>query len=133
MPNLPSIPDIAKQVDLNKTDILLKANIGDIPTLIGDISKSSNGWAKFSNGLIVQWGTIALNINGLNTYDVVLPISYTSSESYSASFSSSASLSSFGKTYGMSIGLTKVNQMRIGITAEMIDALRRCSWITIGY
>ncbi|MGL5646959.1 MAG: hypothetical protein ACRDDY_03830 [Clostridium sp.] len=53
MPNLPSIPDIAKQVDLNKTDILSIQNI--LPTITNE---KGAGWFKDKKtGLIIQWNT----------------------------------------------------------------------------
>lgn len=85
MAMLPSIPEIAKQVEVNKGDILLKANISDIPNLIGEISKSQNGWCKLANGLIVQWGRFTFH-NPAIPIEIFFPVSFTGGYSFSSHF-----------------------------------------------
>lgn len=138
---LPSIPEIAKQVEVNKSDILLKVPLdrlvkqglespdwskkpipvigsdgvtevgkhidfhektsdtidysvrltsnggrlyitetnGSIGNITGEISKNGNGWVKFTNGLIIQWGSLG---GAGGRFGISFPISFSSFGSY---------------------------------------------------
>lgn len=58
------------------------AEIGATASAMGGIiggSLTENGWVKYANGLIMQWGTVSANFTADNeTKTIMLPISFTS-------------------------------------------------------
>lgn len=40
------------------------------------ILKGENGWCKFPNGLIIQWGILVLDANGSRAFTINFPISF---------------------------------------------------------
>lgn len=42
----------------------------------GTILKGENGWCKFPNGLIIQWGILVLDANGSRDFTINFPISF---------------------------------------------------------
>ena len=69
---LTSHQDISGKAD--KSNTYTKSEVDAL--LIPVISKTANGYCKFSNGLIIQWGQIAGNVNTRHT--VTLPTPFTS-------------------------------------------------------
>lgn len=87
------------------------------------MSKSANGWVKFANGLIIQWGN--LDITTSLAITINLPISYTST------------FKIFTSAYDFTKGL--IHAAPTGVSTAQVNQQNnstgqpRVSWFTIGY
>ena len=62
-------------------------------------SKAANGYIKFANGIIIQWGRSSFS-NGRTPIEITLPQSYTNATSYSVTASCETATYSGDVSYG---------------------------------
>lgn len=115
-------------------------NLKDIKTLLGfgaivDQKLEENGYIKFANGLLIQWGKIQDNTstNRLNyrTKEVPLPLAYTAN--WYMVFTTQLSLFNQQKEELDRIGAILINSKAVNkFTMQLDDYAAGAYWLTIG-
>lgn len=102
----------------------------DFNTKSCPISKSANGWAKFANGLIIQWGTVTI-LNNTSPVRIKLPIMYSTGTSYVSLCSTIKNINDVYKEV-FSRAICNVDNANIEI-ASAYNSSSGARWLTIGY
>lgn len=93
--------------------------------IISTCQKSTNGYLKFANNIIIQWGEISVGGNG--TAVATLPIAFTNTN-YQCS--ATCNVVSTGDDQNVSIGEKTTTTMKV---CNGIGSTRTVMWIAIGY
>lgn len=88
-------------------------------------TKATNGYIKFNNGIIIQWGEVS--IGGNSTAVVTLPIAFTNTN-YQCS--ATCNVVSTGDDQNVSIGEKTTTTIKV---SNGIGGTRTVMWIAIGY
>lgn len=119
--------------DLTSSITNVKNSVSSLTTTVNGkigatVSKATNGYIKFTNGMIIQWGL--LSNTTLSEITVVLPISY--NESYSAIVSDWSS-----PNYGDSVYALGVRYNNKTVSSFTVDFYKKVprgfGYITVGF
>lgn len=116
------VGDIADTTKLTRADFL--------STQISRIEKSNNGWCRFVNGLIIQWGTVTIP-NNTSPVRIKLPIMYSTGTSYVSLCSTIKNINDVYKEV-FSRAICNVDNANIEI-ASAYNSSSGARWLTIGY
>ena len=107
-----------------------------IQTTAGTVSKTSPGYTKLPNGLIIQWGTTAFNGSGVATFS--FPIAFPTAFLWiNASISRGSTLAGYlmstqiGAT--STTGATIIGNYTTGGSVTNLTSNEAAAWLAVGY
>lgn len=97
------------------------AKHSEIPSpVISDIQKQQNGYVKFANGLIIQWGVVA-------------PTGSQTAVTYPTSFTQAPIIVEGSNAMGTNYGCTSVGSSGFILNASSTTSGKTFRWLAIGY
>jgi len=129
-----SLANYAPKANPTLTGTVKVPNSATVGTAVSTaaISKAANGYVKFGNGIIIQWGiknaTTTTQHGGV---DVTLPTSF-SNAAYQLAFGLCTKSNSGGIDF-QDTGFVSRATTKFVLRMENTDYMAACSWIAIGY